>query len=164
MPSNFQALAKISNRKRSRACEDESCEFTPISKRINNLHIRSGMIQSDEESPDENCNELLHSQHCDCHQFMSTVGPSLPHVQIIQPTTSSNVSNLIENNSSNSCIQGTSSLNNRSPVECLVPNNLVYNPELSEITNPHYYQINSLLFNLHLCRLQRLGKPSNESI
>lgn len=35
------------SRKRQRSCEDEACELMPISKRINDLHIRSGFPERD---------------------------------------------------------------------------------------------------------------------
>lgn len=42
-----------SSRKRSRSCDEEGCEFMPISKRINKLHIRSGQLTSDEEGQED---------------------------------------------------------------------------------------------------------------
>lgn len=54
------------SRKRQRSCEDESCELMPISKRINDLHIRSGLPESSivdngseaQSSSQNNCNNV----------------------------------------------------------------------------------------------------------
>ncbi|XP_045497367.1 uncharacterized protein LOC123695536 [Colias croceus] len=41
---NFMTRSMTENRKRSR--EDEACEFMPLSKRINNLHINNSLANS----------------------------------------------------------------------------------------------------------------------
>uniref|UniRef100_A0A2R5LDE8 Uncharacterized protein n=1 Tax=Ornithodoros turicata TaxID=34597 RepID=A0A2R5LDE8_9ACAR len=60
------------SRKRTRACEDEGCEFMPISKRINNLKIRS--------SGSEECSPVHH------HEGASSSSASSPHGSDSSPT------------------------------------------------------------------------------
>ncbi|XP_035228307.1 uncharacterized protein LOC118200444 [Stegodyphus dumicola] len=54
----MMAVAHCSSRKRPRSCEDDSCELMPISKRINDLHIRSCFPES--SSSIDDCMPEMH--------------------------------------------------------------------------------------------------------
>ncbi|XP_067128738.1 uncharacterized protein [Centruroides vittatus] len=108
----------ISNesRKRPRTCEEEECDFMPISKRMNDLHIRSNHV-----SNQALVNEVPSTMQCVCNSSL------LSH------------QNGISNNTA-------------------IAMNCIYSPELNSSQNPYYYHINSVLFEAHLLRLQRLSK------
>lgn len=123
----------MGSRKRPRTCEDEACELMPISKRINDLHIRSGNL-SDVNSH--------HSEH-------------VPHIQS-QPI-------MYNGMNSGEQAAPTANLNGHMTPASHPPVTVDYevchySPELSAVQNPYYYHINEVLFQAHLNRLQRLSK------
>lgn len=129
-------------RKRSR--EDESCDFMPLSKRINNLHIANGN------------QHLAHNIHQNNEPMASsTMGDNnyLPHQlpsyspYIVQHNQIPNNGNLIHENFHQPNGQCYSN-NNNNVME-------IYSPELSQDQNPHYYSKNKLLYDMHLERMRR---------
>lgn len=121
----------MGSRKRPRTCEDEACELMPISKRINDLHIRSGNL-SDVNSH--------HSEH-------------VPH---IQPQPMYNGMSSGEQAAAAAInVNGHMTPTSLPAVDYEVCH---YAPELSAVQNPYYYHINEVLFQAHLNRLQRLSK------
>lgn len=98
------------SRKRQRACDDDGCDFMPISKRINNLRIRANGCDSGVDDTDE--------QTCSSAGSSESGAARAPH-------------------------QGCGSMG--SPAD-----------------NPHYYQINCLLHEVHLARQQRLLSASHQ--
>ncbi|XP_018394013.1 PREDICTED: uncharacterized protein LOC108772869 [Cyphomyrmex costatus] len=113
------------NRKRCRNIEEESSDFMPLSKRINNLHINglSGLRENTVESTVENMETDWESGN-----FMSS--PSCSE---------------ISQNSSprGSCGSSQSSFTSD------------YRPDLDATENPFYYESNKLLFSLYMERMQR---------
>lgn len=112
-------------RKRTRNTTEDEVEFMPLSKRINNLHINNGM--------------LVEGQNSACLEW----GPGPPLTQQQQHLgTNFTLNNLPESPPSS---------------EQSVDWNLMpqYSPDLSENQNPHYFNINKLLFEMYLERLQR---------
>ncbi|CAN8030945.1 unnamed protein product [Ixodes persulcatus] len=91
------------SRKRQRTCEEDGCDFMPISKRINSLRIRVNGNEAGQEDND----------------------------------TSSSAGSSADN-----AAAGSSHLNRPSI--------------LNSSENPHYHQINCLLYEAHMERQQRL--------
>lgn len=145
LPCNF-------SRKRGRTCDD-SCEFTPISKRINNLHIRSCLLNAEENANDSEC-----IKHPTCH--CSEAGPSSEY-RLLEGGVPAEIHPRVQLpdgsyvNLPSSLMAGAS--NEVHYVSKPHPD-FMYNPELSPTENPHYYQANGLLFDCHLHRMQRSGK------
>lgn len=112
-------------RKRHRNVEEESSEFMPLSKRINNLHINGlsyGLQKSMMESPMESMETDWENGH------------------FIPSSSSSDVS---QNSSPDNC--GSNHGNFTTD----------YTPDLNATENPFYYESNKLLFSLYMERLQR---------
>ncbi|XP_076309684.1 uncharacterized protein LOC143224985 [Tachypleus tridentatus] len=140
------------SRKRSRNCQEEGCEFMPISKRINNLHIRS--------------QQALEQRNVEHLQASSSSNPTAG------PSTSNDYVS-----GANVCFQhaAKNSTDPKDTIEygCSAPilingvtivktfNEPMYRPELSASENPHYYNINCILFQAHQQRIQRLAKLPN---
>ncbi|XP_011873586.1 PREDICTED: uncharacterized protein LOC105565200 [Vollenhovia emeryi] len=113
------------NRKRRRNMEEESSEFMPLSKRINNLHINglSGLCESTVEN-------TVESMETDWESGMFMLSPSCSEAS---------------QNSSPSGSCGSSQTNLTSD----------YRPDLDATENPFYYESNKLLFSLYMERMQR---------
>nr|XP_012214729.1 PREDICTED: uncharacterized protein LOC105667487 isoform X2 [Linepithema humile]XP_012214730.1 PREDICTED: uncharacterized protein LOC105667487 isoform X2 [Linepithema humile] len=114
------------DRKRHRNVEEESSEFMPLSKRINNLHINGlscGLRESMVESAVESMETDWESGH-----FISS--PSCSEVS---------------QNSSPRDNCGSSQSNFT----------IDYRPDLDATENPFYYESNKLLFSLYMERMQR---------
>ncbi|XP_013103101.1 histone-lysine N-methyltransferase set1 [Stomoxys calcitrans] len=126
------ASGLIDKRKRSRE-DDVSCDSdTPLSKRINNLHLSNF-----EEVPQYNPhlptnNNSHHHHHSNNHHLPHHLAKELMHHQ--QHSTS---------------VMKTVVIGNEEHDESM------YNPELNESENPFYYIKNKLLHDLHLERLKR---------
>jgi len=179
------------SRKRSRTCNNEDgCEFTPISKRINNLHIRSNLLTGDSESVEdrgnreEGCSHWTPIESDASHDAPNTNGvynQQLPnghhsvthslltngyteeagvagceHGQNVHLVHQQNAIH-IPNNTSHfqdphgQLLQDGFLNNMQFPSDFVFP----YQPELDEHSNPIYYRINGLLYDLHVSRLQR---------
>ncbi|XP_071570505.1 uncharacterized protein [Temnothorax nylanderi] len=114
-------------RKRRRNIEEESSEFMPLSKRINNLHI-NGLSGLRENTVAGNTVESMETDW-ESGMFMSS------------PSCSAEVSQ----NSSPRGSCGSSQSNFTSD----------YRPDLGATENPFYYESNKLLFSLYMERMQR---------
>ncbi|GAB1863649.1 hypothetical protein CAJAP_04728 [Camponotus japonicus] len=114
------------NRKRYRNIEEESSEFMPLSKRINNLHINS-LSGLPENRPTGVVESRVESMETDWESgnFMSS------------PSCSQNSS------PRGSCGSSQSNFTND------------YRPDLDATENPFYYESNKLLFSLYMERMQR---------
>lgn len=142
-------------------CEPDGCDFMPLSKRINNLHINSNLSLEADSS-----RLAQHNPPCECR---------------LQPSTSSSV---VQCSLCNPNLYGIS---RRIPLPDLVhiPNEqerqqqhqqhqqqhqhqhfsdepeshpMEYAPEMDDQSNPHYYGPNKLLFSLHIERVKRHGQ------
>lgn len=113
------------NRKRRRNVEEESSEFMPLSKRINNLHINglSGLCKN-------MAGNTMESMETDWESGMFMSSPSCSEVS---------------QNSSPRGSCGSSQSNFTSD----------YRPDLDATENPFYYESNKLLFSLYMERIQR---------
>ncbi|XP_011173216.1 uncharacterized protein LOC105205532 [Solenopsis invicta] len=113
------------NRKRRRNIEEESSEFMPLSKRINNLHINglSGLRENAMES-------TMESMETDWESGNFMLSPSCSEVS---------------QNSSPGGSCGSNQSNFTSD----------YRPDLDATENPFYYESNKLLFSLYMERMQR---------
>ncbi|PSN50729.1 hypothetical protein C0J52_01217 [Blattella germanica] len=161
--------ALISSRKRVRGnnCEEECCDFMPLSKRINNLHINNssfctglGFQHSDAsdvyESRPENwrCvasgeNNLEHNGNVPLHNQNYSDGNDCQN--------GSNASNCIPHQSNSPVVNGNVNTGNQSGG--WMTDNILsqYTPALNASDNPYYYENNKLLFALYMERLQRNG-------
>lgn len=119
-------------RKRSRE-DDVSCDSTPLSKRINNLHLSNF-----EEA------QFNHQQHHSINNNNNTQ-PHLPKDMLMHhhAATASAASA-----SSNGVMKSMNGIDSD-------PNRIMYNPELNETDNPFYYDKNKLLHELHQERVKR---------
>lgn len=120
-------------------CDPEMCEFMPLSKRINNLHLNSNNLSDKHKSSERPafCNP------CGCR---------------MEPSTSSSVvqCSLCNPNLCGISRQVLPDLINMSN-EKNSPSNqdFIYSPEMDDKSNPHYYAPNKLLFSLHIERVKR---------
>lgn len=121
-------------RKRGRTLEDESSEFMPLSKRINNLHLNglSGVQDASVVAAAAAAAAAAGMVKMDSDWGTSTFVPSPNHSEPSQ--------------GSSSC-DGFSS--NQSNYE--------YRPDLDSTENPFYYETNKLLYSLYAERMQRAG-------
>ncbi|KAJ9589494.1 hypothetical protein L9F63_017311 [Diploptera punctata] len=163
--------AIISNRKRVRSnnCDEECCDFMPLSKRINNLHINNGncysgigyqhsmsdqaeMYEGSSEAwgcmdPREECLELnggksLHPSYSDgngCHS-------------IVQPASDTGTS---QPHAAIESPPGTPDVQTANWIDSRILSQ--YTPDLNATDNPYYYENNKLLFALYMERLHRNG-------
>lgn len=153
----------LSSRKRGRNnCEEECCDFMPLSKRINNLHINGTIYTTCEQ----------HSEHGIFKQdgtveewssLQSMKDERLQPTHSLDPTCAADKNsnndfhvvggNFIENNCTT-----LSSSNQEYPwmSEHVLSQ---YAPSLTASDNPYYYENNKLLFALYMERLQRGGIP-----
>ncbi|XP_015587498.1 uncharacterized protein LOC107264106 [Cephus cinctus] len=115
------------NRKRGRTIEEESGEFMPLSKRINNLHINGYAARLQESS------QAKMESDWENRNFM----PSPNHAEPSQGSSSSS-----------SC-DGCSSSKSSYTAE--------YRPDLDANDNPFYYENNKLLYSLYMERMQRMS-------
>ncbi|ESO87134.1 hypothetical protein LOTGIDRAFT_154629 [Lottia gigantea] len=152
------AASSSSRRKRVRSDVDEDGdESLPISKRINGLHIqpgRNGFHNNNQLTPPVNGNN--HVQEENWHQQASEV-PSLssqlsPLGVSAAQHSHHNINNNVENGQSNS--SGSSNLH---------PDLQGYDPELKSTDNPHYFQINEVLFRAHVERQTRINPYFNDT-
>lgn len=166
-----QALLGSRKRVRSGNCDEECCDFMPLSKRINNLHINNGnclghkhiehsVTEQDgiyEQRPDDwscmsagreclevNGNGLL----CD-HNYRND---NESHVQSAC-TSSNNLSHQQQHSVDSSGGSPELQSNNWMTNQAL-PH---YNPALTASDNPYYYESNKLLYALYMERLHRNG-------
>lgn len=145
-----QPLPSSRKRVRNNNCEEECCDFMPLSKRINNLHINNGnccnglgfphpkhsTIEQEGGSRDEGpCDSVLlgFSSDSDLEQSGMNVNHAVEHYR------------------------GGSS-NDNSPHSWMTEQILShYSPDLNASDNPYYYENNKLLFALYMERMQRGG-------
>uniref|UniRef100_A0ABK9NG28 Uncharacterized protein n=1 Tax=Glossina morsitans morsitans TaxID=37546 RepID=A0ABK9NG28_GLOMM len=126
----------IDKRKRNRE-DDLLCESTPLSKRINNLHLSN--------FEDTNLNHQQQSQHNN-HIYQAIQGNNNNHHSHHQYLSKDII---------------TQSLTQQQHMESLpqdpidVVQKATYNPDLNEVDNPYYYAKNKLLHELHMERLKR---------
>ncbi|XP_069685155.1 uncharacterized protein [Periplaneta americana] len=167
-----QALLGSRKRVRSGNCDEECCDFMPLSKRINNLHINNGNCFGhkhikhsvtkqdgiyDEPNPDDwscmgadrDCLEV-NGNGLHCNQNYRNVNDS--HVGVQSACSSS------------SSISHQQSVDSTGGSPELQSNNWLasqplphYNPALNASDNPYYYESNKLLFALYMERLHRSG-------
>ncbi|GAB6032644.1 hypothetical protein CHUAL_011522 [Chamberlinius hualienensis] len=163
------------SRKRSRSCDHDVCEFLPISKRINNIHIRSNGNGSREECrlengihgmPNVNINGENHGHHIP-NQYPDPIN----YQRINYPNNSSDPQQpsfsgthhstanchggpIINYNGSNGSAQWMSSDGGTHLGNMPLP----FEPELDERQNPIYYQVNEMLYSLHVERMRRTVK------
>ncbi|XP_075231886.1 uncharacterized protein LOC142330490 [Lycorma delicatula] len=153
-------------RKRCRSnCEEESSEFTPLSKRINNLHINNTFLTTAASVPETPL--LHHHHHNQCQDDGNPVCPIMAnhrHHHIgIDAVDSSQWNGLVNTISTDiPIINHNISMNQREVTQVqqisrhlqdpLIPH---YNPDLTPSENPYYYENNRLLFTLYMERLQR---------
>ncbi|KAL4240325.1 hypothetical protein ACF0H5_001116 [Mactra antiquata] len=150
------------NRKRDRSPDPECDECLPISKRITRLNLRASR-QSDDSEP---CNHTMHPASSNNNS------PVSPEVQLAwQQRNHSGVSSMGNNNNINYLPCGTSQCdhinavnNSKNGLEAYAVHHGIpredltgYKPELSNTENPHYYQINSVLYRAHLEKVSRIG-------
>lgn len=123
-----------SSRKRPRPCDDESCELMPISKRINDLHIRSCLAEPSTSISDG----LPQMQPRPYNESASTVNgrDGILNGNFTPRSTEHRQQFGLKNNSNQCC----------------------YQPELNAMQNPYYYHINETLYDAHIQRQQRLSK------
>lgn len=113
-------------RKRRRDIEEESSEFMPLSKRINNLHI-NGLSGLHGENTAGNTVESMETD------FESSMFMSSPSCSEVSQTSSPR----------GSCGSSQSTFTSD------------YRPDLDATENPFYYESNKLLFSLYMERIQR---------
>lgn len=125
----------LPNRKRSRNhCEEESSEFTPLSKRINNLHINNAVFPLNKHAAN-------HPKYQDEAEAMRLLGWEGNDMDVRMTHTEGG------------------GLHRDSAVSVRTLQSMpIYNPDLSPAENPYYYENNKLLFTLYMERLQRTGQ------
>ncbi|XP_071444164.1 uncharacterized protein [Hetaerina americana] len=159
------AQSTSSCRKRTRNnIEEDGSDFTPLSKRINNLHINSGC-----------CSTLRHLKHyCGAEETSQVLGYESPpwtdeahsSPSVIPPSRA--VDDRIENcpptppdgsvgNSNVHTLQNHPNL--VPPASGWISEEALsmYNPSLDPCDNPFYYETNKMLFSLYWERMQRIG-------
>lgn len=107
-------------------------EFMPLSKRINNLHINNGLLLENATTP--------HPNQLDCSQW----GPGPPQMyqqHTLPPTPPEPINN--------------QNIDWNKRTATTTPQ---YSPELNETQNPYYFNINRLLFEMYVERMQRNGQ------
>ncbi|XP_022219993.2 uncharacterized protein LOC111072433 [Drosophila obscura] len=127
----------LKTRKRSRE-DDLPCESTPLSKRINNLHLN---YDDGNSSSSSSCS--IPTQIND-HNNYNTVpviagGPAAGATAVATPAAAAaaaGATNSIDILNGDGTIYG-------------------YNPELSADQNPYYYDKNKMLYDLHVERAKR---------
>nr|AGM32654.1 hypothetical protein [Coptotermes formosanus] len=168
-----QALLSSRKRLRNSNCEEECCDFMPLSKRINNLHINNGNFctslgyrhvkhsvtkQTDIFEPSANDwlsveagaelggNELL------CHQSYRS-GDGCHAAAQSTRNASSGISHQPQQP-----IEVSGSCQSLHP-NSWISNNILsqYSPSLNASDNPYYYESNKLLFALYMERIHRNG-------
>lgn len=115
-------------RKRGRNLHEDEVEFMPLSKRINNLHINNGL--------------LLENSVGNCTLPLGEWGPGPPYFQNQLP---------VQHNIPETPPGSVQSIDWCSSTP-------QYTPELNEAQNPYYFNINKLLFEMYIERLQRNGQ------
>lgn len=161
----FNTVGKC-QRKHGRPCEEgEVDEFSPASKRMkrHKLSFASG------ELLDGNCNEVhLQNQNDESgHVILGQMPNHVPvnvNLTIPQSATVNGVCMNPVSHSSFVCLGIPPNLEDQGEIGCLPllnDNMTAYCPELNAADNPHYYQINGLLYDLHISRMQRLARPPN---
>lgn len=142
-------------RKRSR--DEDSCDFMPISKRINNLSISNPGFGEHETfsahigSNASNYAMAINSYDNQSNQSRHTIDGHPNHLHSAIHAMHANHS-AQSNKAPQMPAQGSMHLNDAAhgngQMEC-------YCPELSPTENPHYYTKNKLLYDLHLERQRR---------
>ncbi|XP_046634317.1 uncharacterized protein LOC124342020 isoform X1 [Daphnia pulicaria] len=130
--------------------DPDACDFMPLSKRINNLHLNGSNLNS-EATPSYT---PTGSSICECR---------------LQPSTSSSV---IQCSLCNPNLYGITRQALPLPDLLNIPNEMsrertpqhqqfihddTYSPDMDVHSNPHYYTPNKLLFDLHIERVKRHG-------
>jgi len=139
MDPSKQSNSELRKRQLSES-DPEMCEFMPLSKRINNLHLNSNSLSVKQKSSDRQvfCNP------CGCR---------------LQPSTSTSV---VQCSLCNPNLCGISrqvlpdliNISNESSQQHY-KDELTYSPDMDHKSNPHYYGPNKLLFSLHVERVKR---------
>uniref|UniRef100_A0A1A9WDQ3 Uncharacterized protein n=1 Tax=Glossina brevipalpis TaxID=37001 RepID=A0A1A9WDQ3_9MUSC len=125
--------------KRKRNHEDDLlCESTPLSKRINNLHLSN--------FEDTNLNHQQQSQHN--HHIYQALQANNSNQHSQQQYLPKDITQSLGQQQQ----QHMESLPHN-PTDAV--EKVSYNPELNEAENPYYYVKNKLLHELHLERLKR---------
>ncbi|XP_074647151.1 uncharacterized protein LOC141903096 [Tubulanus polymorphus] len=168
--------ASGTNRKRGRAVDDEIDECIPISKRINRLQI--GAV-------DQNMDVSNHSQYSQSSMTAQSSDVNLQQQQQQYPNYAKpeNYLSPWQQMTNNNYLPSPSATENKNynvktsdeiysdfrdvpPGGELVNDEeegMVYEPELGVEDNPHYYDINNVLFHAHIHRTQRLKIQSKHS-
>ncbi|KAG8221894.1 hypothetical protein J437_LFUL006712 [Ladona fulva] len=158
-------MAQTTNscRKRLRNnAEEEGCDFTPLSKRINNLHIHSsccsGIAHIEHHDRNEETSQMLGYESPPWTDEAHSSPVVMPTNQLLDdridncpptpPEVSAGASNCPTISSIDLSAQGWIS-------EEAISN---YNPSLDSTDNPFYYETNKILFSLYWERMQRVGQ------
>ncbi|XP_059475987.1 uncharacterized protein LOC132196998 isoform X2 [Neocloeon triangulifer] len=131
------------SRKRSmRDCDDGACDFAPLSKRINNLHLTRPPHQDPFQGGSKEDEVHQHPQH--------------PHHQQNGHMNGFN-GQVMHNNSPHN-------QQNPEPDPSWITDQMIaqYAPQIDQVDSPYYYEHNKLLFALYLERLQR--NPQNRPL
>ncbi|KAL3875648.1 hypothetical protein ACJMK2_033603 [Sinanodonta woodiana] len=163
-------------RKRGRSLDSDCDECLPISKRINKLQIKSaGTSQEDNEKGSHgNVRDLC--MNCASLQegnVQNNMAPLPAQTQCIQQNAGvqhTSTSQHLCNGGTSGCRQCELCRVSLSTLQCpdlnanemdssgLRPEDLVgYDPELTVTENPHYYNINQVLYDAHVERIERHG-------
>jgi len=164
-----QSLLSSRKRVRNNNCEEECCDFMPLSKRINNLHINNGNF----------CTSLgyQHLKHSVAKQtdisndWLSVEAPAeLGGNELLCYQSFTDGDGCNATAQSTRCASSDISQQPQQSVEVsgssqpLHPNSWIsnnilsqYSPTLNASDNPYYYESNKLLFALYMERIHRNG-------
>ncbi|XP_067006033.1 uncharacterized protein [Anabrus simplex] len=149
-----QPLPSSRKRVRSNNCEEECCDFMPLSKRINNLHINNGNC----------CIGLGHllPKHSALEQDIPFEG-----IPVDDAGSSLHTSETLHLGFCTDSERNDEQLHHRG-TNCNIVNHshtwmtsqvlAHYSPDLNASDNPYYYESNKLLFALYMERMQRSGQ------
>lgn len=161
---NKQFLLILFDTFRKRSRDEDPCDFMPISKRINNLSISNSAFGEHEtfsahnSSDTQNYSMVINSYDNQSNQSRHTMNGHSNHLHSTTHTLHPN--HLNQHNSTESAKSATQMLpaqdnmhlsdeaHGSEQMEC-------YCPELSADENPHYYNKNKLLYDLHIERQRR---------
>ncbi|XP_055841676.1 transcription factor mef2A [Episyrphus balteatus] len=125
--------------KRKRSREDDFCESTPLSKRINNLHINNNNLE-------ESFHNHQHHQHHNHQNYNTSNNMGMQNIQqhINHNMQQQQYPNQVLHHHNPNQVPQQDDFQQYS-----------YDPELSEHENPFYYNKNKLLHELHFERVKR---------
>ncbi|KAJ8319499.1 hypothetical protein KUTeg_004590 [Tegillarca granosa] len=163
------------HKKRPRSPQNDCEECLPISKRINRLQIQPGRQMNFDgtnqvEVPFQRSTSLQEDLNVQCRNMRLHSDPLLPnspvdlsqnHCTVNQygPSHSSHASSSTSSNSvhCNNCHTADGN-----PLFLQYEDEKIYDPELNQSDNPHYFNINKLLFEAHVDRVGRIRTKYDE--